>query len=122
MVPDSIAVPLGAIWDNPSRPLIPQFWGTSEPGKFNFSKHSLNSKSPRIGGFRGRLGSQMERRNYWGSKLLAQIKARSRVKKKTLEQKSLWENWETPAAEVRKVAKKFVLANCYDQQIAGIKV
>ncbi len=62
-----------------------------------------------------------ERRNHWGSKLLEQIKARSRVKKKTPGQKSLWENWETPAAEIRKVAKKFVLANCYDPQIAGLK-
>jgi len=63
-----------------------------------------------------------ERKNHWGSKLLAQIKARSKLKKNTSPgQKSLWEDWEVPAAEIRCVAKKFVLANCLNPDIAGLR-
>ncbi|HIK43018.1 transposase [Thermoleptolyngbya sp. M55_K2018_002] len=63
-----------------------------------------------------------EKRNPWGSKLLAQIKARSRLKKKSSPgQKSLWDDWETPAAEIRQVAKKFVLANCYDPEVMKLQ-
>lgn len=63
-----------------------------------------------------------ERRHYWGSKLLAQIKARSKVKKKASPgQQSLWNDWETPAAEIRAVAKAFVLANCYDPDQASLR-
>ncbi len=65
---------------------------------------------------------KLERRNYWGSKLLAQIKARSRIKQKISPgQQSLWEEWDQPTAEIREVAEKFVLANCFDPQIASIQ-
>ena len=63
-----------------------------------------------------------ERRNHWGSKLLEQVKARSRLKKKgSPGQKSLWEEWHVPAAEISQVAEKFVLANCYDPKIACLQ-
>jgi len=63
-----------------------------------------------------------ERRSSWGSKLLAQIKARSQVKKRASPgQKSLWQNWETPAEEIRGVAKTFVLANCYDPDVVSLR-
>jgi putative transposase len=63
-----------------------------------------------------------EKRNPWGTKLLAQIKARSRLKKKSSPgQKSLWDDWEPPAAEIRQVAKKFVLANCYDPEVMKLQ-
>ena len=63
-----------------------------------------------------------EKRNHWGSKLLAQIKARSKLKKTSSPgQKSLWDDWETPAAEIRQVAKKFVLANCYDPEVMKLQ-
>ncbi len=63
-----------------------------------------------------------EKKNYWGSKLLAQIRARSRVKKKpSLGQQSLWDEWEVSAAEIRKVAKKFVMANCFDPKFASMQ-
>lgn len=63
-----------------------------------------------------------ERRNHWGSKLLAQIRARSRIKKKPSPgQTSLWEDWAIPAAEIRDVAKTFVLANCFDPEFTRMK-
>lgn len=63
-----------------------------------------------------------EKHNHWGTKLLAQIKARSKLKKKSSPgQKSLWDDWETPAAEIRQVAKKFVLANCYDPEVMKLE-
>jgi putative transposase len=37
------------------------------------------------------------------------------------DQKSLWEEWDTPDEEIRKVAEKFVLANCFDPQVAGLR-
>jgi putative transposase len=63
-----------------------------------------------------------EKRNHWGSKLLEKIKARSRVKKKpTPGQKSMWEEWDAPMDEIRRVAKKFVLANCYDPKVVEMR-
>jgi putative transposase len=63
-----------------------------------------------------------EKRNHWGSKLLERIKARSRLKRKVSPgQRSLWEEWDKPAEEIRQVAEKFVLANCFDPKIASIQ-
>lgn len=63
-----------------------------------------------------------EKKNYWGSKLLAQIKARSRLKQKSSPgQKSLWDEWDAPAEDIGKVAEKFVMANCYDPKVARLK-
>jgi putative transposase len=62
-----------------------------------------------------------EKRRHWGSKLLGKIRERMKVKKRTPGQKSLWDDWEVPAEEIRRVAKKFVLANCNDPQIAGLR-
>jgi putative transposase len=53
-----------------------------------------------------------ERKNRWGSKLLAQITAGGKPKHKVSPgQKSLWEEWDLPAEEIRQVAEKFVKAN-----------
>jgi putative transposase len=54
-----------------------------------------------------------ERKNRWGSKLLAKITARGQPKKKKVSpgQKSLWEEWDRPNEEIRSVAEKFVKAN-----------
>ncbi|MCU0571108.1 MAG: transposase [Oculatellaceae cyanobacterium Prado106] len=62
-----------------------------------------------------------EKRNHWGSKLLAKIRERTKAKKRTPGQKTLWDDWETPAEEIRQVAQKFVLANCYDPQVASLR-
>ncbi|HZG38876.1 MAG TPA: transposase [Nodosilinea sp.] len=64
---------------------------------------------------------KLEKRNHWGSKLLAQIKARSKLKKKTPGQKSLWDEWNAPAAEIRQVAEKFVLANCLHPEVVRLR-
>jgi putative transposase len=32
-----------------------------------------------------------------------------------------WAQWETPDSEVQQVAEKFVFANCYNQQAAGVQ-
>jgi putative transposase len=63
-----------------------------------------------------------EARHHWGSKLLAQMKARSRLKQKPSPgQQSLWDDWNAPTEAIRKVAETFVLANCYDPKIASLK-
>jgi len=62
-----------------------------------------------------------EKRNHWGSKLLANLKARGSPKKISPGQKSLWEEWDAPAEEIRQVAEKFVLANCFDPQFASLR-
>jgi putative transposase len=62
-----------------------------------------------------------ERRNHWGSKLLAQIKARSKLKKKTPGQKSLWDDWNAPAADIRQVAEKFVVANALNPEVVRLR-
>ncbi|MBW4518878.1 MAG: hypothetical protein KME16_04140 [Scytolyngbya sp. HA4215-MV1] len=33
-------------------------------------------------------------------------------------QKSLWDEWNAPVEEIRSVAEKFVLANCYNSEAA----
>ena len=58
------------------------------------------------------------RKSHWGSKLLAGLKTRLNAKKKSPGQQSLWDNWNIPAEEIDEVAKKFVLANCFNPDIA----
>jgi putative transposase len=62
-----------------------------------------------------------EKKSRWGSKLLAEIRARSKLKKVSPGQKALWDDWEKPSEEIRGVAKKFVLANCFDPKTASIR-
>jgi putative transposase len=53
--------------------------------------------------------SKPERKNHWGSKLLAKIRARGKPKHKPSPgQQSLWAEWDAPLAEIRTVAEKFV--------------
>jgi putative transposase len=52
-----------------------------------------------------------ETRSYWGSKLLAKIKARGKPQKVSPGQQSLWEDWDAPVEEIKRVAEKFVAAN-----------
>ena len=61
-----------------------------------------------------------ERKNHWGCKLLANLKASSKVKKASPGQKYLWYDWKPPD-EIQAVAEKFVLANCFDPKVAGIQ-
>lgn len=52
-----------------------------------------------------------EKKNRWGSKLLKKIVGRGKPKKVSPGQKSLWEEWDAPVEEIKKVAEKFVNAN-----------
>lgn len=62
-----------------------------------------------------------EKRNHWGSKLLAKIRARGKPRQTSPGQKSLWAEWDAPTEEIRQVAARFVLANCFDPQFASIQ-
>ncbi|MFQ4139441.1 transposase [Nodosilinea sp. PGN35] len=60
-----------------------------------------------------------EKRNHWGSKKLAGLRLKMKAKKVCPGQKSLWDNWNAPMDEIVKTAKKFVLANCLNPDIAA---
>ncbi|NEQ26285.1 MAG: hypothetical protein F6K28_46055 [Microcoleus sp. SIO2G3] len=63
-----------------------------------------------------------DKRNHWGSQLLAGFQInKGKPKKTSPEQMALpWAQWETPDSQVQQVAEKFVFANCYNQQAAGV--
>ncbi len=63
-----------------------------------------------------------EKRNYWGSRLLGGLKInKGKPKKSSPGQMAFpWAQWETPDSQVQQVAEKFVFANCYNQQAAGV--
>lgn len=56
-----------------------------------------------------------ERKSHWGSKLLANIMAARRVRRRKHKispgQKSLWKDWDEPFEEIKTVADKFQRAN-----------
>lgn len=59
-----------------------------------------------------------ETKKHWGSKLLAGFKPIKKSQKKSKGQLSLWDEWKTPLGKIEEVAKKFVLANCLNPDIA----
>ncbi|BAZ29838.1 hypothetical protein NIES4074_22850 [Cylindrospermum sp. NIES-4074] len=62
-----------------------------------------------------------ECRNYWGSKLLAGMKAKGKRKKSSPGQMKLpWDDWEINNEEIEKVSSKFVFANCYNPKVADV--
>jgi putative transposase len=66
--------------------------------------------------------SKPEKRYHWGSKLLPKLKTeKGKGKKKSSpgQMKLPWDNWQVEDSEVREVAEKFVMANCYDPKIAA---
>lgn len=61
-----------------------------------------------------------ETRCYWGSKLLPKVLKASEQKRRIPGQMSLpWDEWEATNSEIREVAEKFVMANCYDPKVAA---
>ncbi|MGA7934950.1 MAG: transposase [Kovacikia sp.] len=60
-----------------------------------------------------------EKKNRWGSKLLAGIRVKGKAGKQSPGQKSLWDDWEAPMESIRQTAEKFILANCFDPRIAS---
>lgn len=60
-----------------------------------------------------------EKRNHWGSKLLAGMKLKGKPNKKKTSPGQMnlpWNTWEATDPEIQKVADKFVMANCYDPE------
>ncbi len=57
----------------------------------------------------------------WGRKLLPKVLSARERKKRSPGQMSLpfWDDWEATSGEIREVAEKFVLANCYDPKVAA---
>jgi putative transposase len=61
----------------------------------------------------------VERKNHWGSRLLARIKLSRKPKKKPSPgQKSLWENWDAPLEEIQAITERFLQANALNPEIA----
>jgi len=58
-----------------------------------------------------------ENKSHWGNKLLAGFKPIKKPHKKSPGQMNLWEEWQIPINEIQDVAKKFVLANCWNPNI-----
>ena len=55
----------------------------------------------------------------WGSRLLPKIlKARDKKKRSPGQMRLPWDDWKASNGEIREVAEKFVLANCYDPKVA----
>jgi putative transposase len=63
-----------------------------------------------------------ESKNHWGSKLLAGLKVTGKKGKKHSpgQMRLPWDDWEKASDEVKAVAEKFVLANCYNPQFASV--
>jgi putative transposase len=63
-----------------------------------------------------------ERKSHWGSQLLAGMKIKTVKKKISPGQMKLpWDEWELPN-EIHEVAEKFVLANCFNPQVASAQL
>ncbi len=58
---------------------------------------------------------------HWGSRLLPKVLSARERKRRVPGQMSLpfWDDWEATNGEIREVAEKFVIANCYDPGIAA---
>jgi putative transposase len=61
------------------------------------------------------------KRHHWGSQKLAAWRQKMQAKQVSPGQKSLWENWNLPIDEMVEIAKKFVLANCFNPDIAALQ-
>ncbi|MEL6384393.1 MAG: transposase [Cyanobacteria bacterium J06626_18] len=62
-----------------------------------------------------------ERKPRWGSQKLAALRQKLKAKKASPGQKRLWKAWDVPVDEIEAVAKKFVLANCLNPEIAALQ-
>ncbi len=63
-----------------------------------------------------------EKKSYWGKKLLAGLKLRKKANKASPGQKHLpWDTWQAPIDEIHEVARKFVMANALNPEIAAMQ-
>lgn len=64
-----------------------------------------------------------EKKNHWGSKLLAKIKLRGKPQKTSPGQQKLpWDDWDRPNEEIQIVARKFILANCLNPEFVSAQL
>lgn len=62
-----------------------------------------------------------EKKRQWGKNLLAGLKLTRKTNKTSPGQQRLpWDDWQAPAEETREVAKRFLLANCFNPEVASI--
>ena len=47
------------------------------------------------------------------------LKARDKKKRSPGQMRLPWDEWEATNSEIRKVAEKFVMANCYNPKVAA---
>ncbi len=59
-----------------------------------------------------------ERRNHWGKNILVGLK-KKRQSASPGQMRLPWDEWEAMNHQVKAVAEKFVLANCYNPKVAG---
>ncbi|MEM1292112.1 MAG: transposase [Cyanobacteria bacterium P01_H01_bin.162] len=62
-----------------------------------------------------------KRQSHWGNQKLAGLRLKMKVKRVSPGQKSLWQTWNAPLDDIEAVAKKFVLANCLNPEIAALQ-
>jgi putative transposase len=63
-----------------------------------------------------------EKKNHWGKNLLAGMRLKKKGDRASPGQTRLpWDDWQAPMEEIHAVAKKFVLANCLNPQIASLQ-
>ena len=59
-----------------------------------------------------------EKRSRWGSRFLPKVKKKKNNKVSPGQMRLPWADWEPPSNLVAEVARQFVLANCYDPEVA----
>ena len=59
-----------------------------------------------------------QRRRRWGSRFLPKVKKKKKNKASPGQMRLPWADWELPSNLVVEVARQFVLANCYDPEVA----
>ncbi len=90
---------------------------------FIYPKIAVNSargvRTPKIV-----LQAKPEKRNLWGSRLLAGMKIKGKSKKSSPGQMRLpWDNQKvTESTEVHEVARIFIEANCYNPSVPGNEI
>jgi putative transposase len=59
-----------------------------------------------------------EKRSSWGSRFLPKVKKKKKNKVSPGQMRLPWADWEPPSNLVAEVARQFILANCYDPEVA----
>lgn len=68
-----------------------------------------------------RANPKPERRNHWGTKLLARMRLKKVAKTSPGQKRLPLDDWQARQDKIHKVAKKFVIANPLNPEITGIQ-